>query len=299
MSAFLKALHSGRVLLMDGAMGTELQRAGIGAGECYELWNRTHADRVRAIHRAYVAAGAEVVLTNTFQANPSHLARFGLEEGLEEINRSAVSLARREAGRSRFVLASIGPILDPSQRTEFADFQALARMLVSLEDADGYLLETCSSPQWLTAVRYAFHRVVEVDTPLLLSLTYRRTASGRLVTHSGHAPETFARHAENHGIAALGVNCGCDVGMDDIIEVICRYRAETALPLFARPNAGTPTKQGERWNYPHTPQAMAERVPELVKAGASMVGGCCGTTPEHIAVFRAALASLGWRSKRG
>jgi 5-methyltetrahydrofolate--homocysteine methyltransferase len=122
-------------------------------------------------------------------------------------------------------------------------------------------------------------------------LTYRRDASGRLVTHSGHAPETYARHAESHGVAALGVNCGRDIGMGDIIEIIRRYRHETDLPLFARPNAGTPTKQGDSWVYPHTPVAMAARLPELLEAGASMIGGCCGTTPEHIAAFRAVIAA--------
>lgn len=299
MSAFLKALQSGRVLLMDGAMGTELQRAGIADEECYEAWNRTHADRVRAIHRAYVAAGAEVLLTNTFQSNPAHLARFGLEARLEEINRAALNLARKEAGRSRFVLASIGPIFDPLKRMEFAEFRALARVLASLEDADGFLLETCSSPRALEAVRYAFHRVIEVQTPLLLSLTYRRNASGQLVTYSGHAPETFARHAEAHGVAALGVNCGCDLGMDDILAILRRYRAETDLPLFARPNAGTPTKEGARWIYPQTPQAMTARLPHLVQAGARMIGGCCGTTPEYIAAFRAALLVFGERREGG
>jgi 5-methyltetrahydrofolate--homocysteine methyltransferase len=289
MSRFLEALRSGRVLLMDGAMGTELQRAGIGSDECRELWNVTHPDRVQAIHRAYADAGAEVLLTNTFLANPTHLARFGLQDRLEEINRSALRLARKAAGRSRFVLASIGP----SEGPEFTDFKTLARVLASLEDADGFLLETCSSPRALTAAHYAFHRVVEMETPLLLSLTYRRSASGQLVTHSGHTPETFARHAESHGVAALGVNCGRDIGMEDIIEIIRRYRAETDLPLFACPNAGTPTKEGERWIYPHAPETLAARLPELVEAGACTIGGCCGTTPEHIAAFRAVLMSLG------
>ncbi len=286
MSQFLDVLSSGRVLLMDGSMGTELQRAGIGPEECHELWNVTRADRVSAIHRAYVEAGATVLLTNTFQANTTHLARFGFEDRLEEINRSAVSLARKAAGRSRFVLGDVGPILDATTRAEFVDFKELGRVLVSLESVDGILLETCSDPRALAAVQWAFHRLVDIDLPLLLSLTYHRSSSGQLVTLSGHAPESFARHAERHGVAALGVNCGRDMGMDDIIEIICRYRAETDLPLFARPNAGTPIRQGDRWIYPHAPETMAARLPELVQAGARAIGGCCGTTPEYIAAFR-------------
>jgi 5-methyltetrahydrofolate--homocysteine methyltransferase len=280
MSAFLQALHSGRVLLMDGAMGTELQRMGMRPDECGESWNVKRARSVRAVHDSYIAAGAEVLLTNTFQANPSHLARFGLEDHLEEIIGNAVRLARKAAGRERFVLGDIGPI------TALGNFKDLARVITSLDGVDGVLFETWSHPCVLPAMEYAFHRVVEVDTPLLLSLSYHRTPSGRLVTISGHSPETFARHAEHHGVAALGVNCGRDIDMDDIIEIIRRYRAETDLPLFARPNAGTPTKQGDQWIYPHTPEAMAARLPELLQAGVSMIGGCCGTTSEHIAAFR-------------
>jgi 5-methyltetrahydrofolate--homocysteine methyltransferase len=295
-AGFLEALRSGRVLLMDGAMGTELQRVGLCPDECGELWNLTHLDRVRAIHDRYIAAGAEVLLTNTFQSNPPQLARFDLADRLEEINRQALWLARKAAGRSRFALADIGPILDAAGKTEFADYKALARVLTSLDGADGFLFETCSSPRALRAVQYAFHRVTEVETPLLLSLSYRRTPSGELVTHSGHTPETYARHAESHGVAALGVNCGRDIGMEEIIAIIRRYRRQTDLPLFARPNAGTPTKQGDRWIYPHTPEAMAARLPELLEAGVRMVGGCCGTTPEHIAAFRTVIEA--WNRNR-
>jgi len=288
-SAFLQALHSGRVLLMDGAMGTQLQRMGLGPEECGESWNRRRPASVRTVHDSYIAAGAEVLLTNTFQANPSHLARFGLEDHLEEVIGNAVRLARKAAGRSRFVLGDIGPFLASDGRTEFTNFKDLARVLTALDGVDGILFETWSHPRILLAMERAFHRVVGVETPLLLSLSYRRTPFGRLVTFSGHSPETFARHAERQGVAALGVNCGRDIDMDDIIEILRRYRAETDLPLFARPNAGTPTKQGEQWIYPHTPESMAARLPELLDAGVSMIGGCCGTTPEHIAAFRAVI----------
>lgn len=296
MSSFLQALHSGHVLLMDGAMGTELQRVGMRPGECGESWNVRRARSVRAVHDSYVAVGAEVLLTNTFQAHPTHLARFGLEDHLEQIIGNAVRLARQAAGRSRFVLGDIGPMLAPDGRTECTDCKGLASVFASLEGIDAILFETCSHPQVLSAVEHAFHRVVEVETPLLLSLAFHHKSSGQLATLSGHSPETFARHAERHGVAALGVNCGRDIGMDDIIEIIHRYRDVTDLPLFARPNAGTPTQQGDRWIYPHTPKAMAARLPELLEAGVTMIGGCCGTTPEHIAVFRTVIDV--WNKRR-
>src|SRR5260370_4689392 len=136
MSGFLKALHSGKVLPMDGAMGTELQRAGIGEGECYELWKLTHPERVRAIHRSYVFAGAECMLTNTFQANRCSLAKYGLPEKLEEINQAAVSIARSVAGVNHFVIGDIGPF---ESRYPGEDFDRIVR---SLRFADPLLLET-------------------------------------------------------------------------------------------------------------------------------------------------------------
>jgi methionine synthase I (cobalamin-dependent) len=286
-SGFLEALHSGRVLLMDGAMGTELQRAGLDLGEHHDGPARSKA--VRTIHDRYVEAGAGVLLTSTFLfgSRPSRLARFSPAERLDAINAPLVRLAREAAGPRCFVLADIGPLLDPHGQMEFPDYTMLGPLLASLGDADGFLFETCSTPRSLTAVQYAFHRTFETASlPLLLSLTYHRSSSGRLVTFSGHAPETYARHAERHGVAALGVNCGRDIGMEDISEIVRRYRRETDLPLFARPNAGTPRQEDERWIYPHTPEAMAARLPELLEAGVSMIGGCCGTTPEHIAAFR-------------
>jgi methionine synthase I (cobalamin-dependent) len=279
MSSLLEILHSGRMLLMDGPMGTELQRAGIRHGECYEQWNLTHPDQVRTIHRAYVDAGAECLQTNTFQANPQALARHGLEGQFRQIIQAGITLARAAAGSERLVLASVGP----GEKTDRTLAQSLAEAFASI---DALLLETFSDWGFL-------QEILKVGKPLpvLLSFTFLRTPAGELQTHRGHTPEACARAARQHGIAALGVNCGRDIGMDDVIEILRRYRAVTALPLFARPNAGTPTRAGDRWVYPRTPRDMAARLPEFLDAGAVMVGGCCGTTPDHIAAFRDAMAA--------
>jgi 5-methyltetrahydrofolate--homocysteine methyltransferase len=283
MSRLLTALHSGRVLLMDGAMGTELQRAGIKEGECYELWNLTHPNRVRAIHQAYVDAGAEVLLTNTFQANPAALAKHGLEAKLEDMNQAAIDLARSVCGVKHFVLASIGPMALPER-------EALARTVYSLRMADALLLETWSESFAVFAAEQACQPAVNPhQIPVLLSFTYRRSpAPGMLppIQMGGLDPVQVAKLAQTVGIAALGVNCGRDLGMDEISEIIRRYRSVTDLPLFARPNAGTPTRIADRWVYPQTPELMAARLPELLAAGVRMVGGCCGTTPVHMAAFR-------------
>lgn len=257
MSRFLQTLRSGRALLMDGAMGTELLRAGLPPGEPCESWNRTHPERIRAIYRAYVDAGAEVLLTNSFQAPE------------EETFARAVALARVAAGDERFVLAAVGP----GKEARFSP------------RADAILLETCTDERDLDR---------PAKTPLLISMTYRRSEQGTPITLSGLHPEACARLADKYPVAALGVNCGRDIGMDQIIEIVRRYRQVTELPLFARPNAGTPGRDG---GYPLTPAAMAARLPELLEAGACMVGGCCGTTPEHIAAMRPVLRE--WNRRNG
>jgi 5-methyltetrahydrofolate--homocysteine methyltransferase len=288
--SWLGRLSSGRVLLMDGAMGTELLRAGLGMGQSGEAWNLTRPDVVLGVHQAYRQAGAGVLLTNTFQANPLNLAQHGLVDRLEEINEAGLRLARLAAGPQGIVLADIGPILERVGGEEFRERRLLRDVLRPLADADGILLETCSSPRALEAVDYIRHRIENVEVPVLLSLTYLREASGRVTTISGHKPESFARHAARHGVSALGVNCGRDIGMDEVIAIVRRYRQETDLPLFARPNAGSGPRH-------HTPDDMAARLPELLNAGVCMIGGCCGTTAEHIAAFATLVQA--WNNSRG
>jgi 5-methyltetrahydrofolate--homocysteine methyltransferase len=274
MSSLFRALASDRVLLMDGAFGTELLRAKtLAPEENVALANVTRPDAVLALHRAYRRAGAEIVLTNTFQADAYALARAGVSSQGDAIVAAGVQLARK-AG-APFVLADVGPLLALPDRTECPDRAVLRRLLHSLEGADGVLFETWSSPRALDAVAFALHEVPwTTEVPLFLSLAYRRTATGKVETISGHAPETFARHAVRHGVAALGVNCGVDIGLQEITEILGRYRRETDLPLFARPNAGTLGNL--------TPMELAAHLPEWIDAGLRLIGGCCGTTPAHI-----------------
>jgi methionine synthase I (cobalamin-dependent) len=295
MSSFLETLRSGRVLLMDGAMGTELQRAGIGANECYEAWNLTHPENVRAIHQAYVDAGAEVLLTNTFQANPTALSKFGLREQRGTILAAGLDLARSSAGGTRFVVLDNGPYGGVGRRE--AAHWSVGQASVCRVDA--ILVETASDISDLARILKDRARTGHKrrDLPVLFSWTYRRRPSGSIRGRRGYSPAVCARLARRFDIAALGVNCGRDVGMEDVAEVIHRYRLETDLPLFARPNAGTPRRIGDRRLYPLTPERVAERLPELLEAGVSMVGGCCGTTPEHIAAMKPIVDA--WNAKRG
>jgi 5-methyltetrahydrofolate--homocysteine methyltransferase len=279
MSRLVEALHSGRVLVMDGAMGTELQRLGLREGESPELWNLTHPERVASVHRAYLEAGAEVLLTNTFQANPEALARHGLRDRMAEIWQSAMESARLFTDPAPLVLADIGPFesMDHSEQRALLD---LAR------SADGLLLETWTL---LPAGRtyFAICGQNRIGTgprlPLLLSFTYGREDG----PHGRFAGAlTAAVAADTLEVTALGANCGAEIDMDDLLTIVRIYRQNTDLPLFIRPNAGTPRRTASGWEYPRSPEYMADKLWPLLEAGVTMVGGCCGTTPAHIAALR-------------
>ncbi len=276
-------LRSGRVLLMDGAMGTQLLALGLPSGACSEAWNLTHPERVAGVHQAYVDAGAACLLTNSFQAHAAALRRHGLDAHQFEIISVAASLARFVAGPGRFVLGDIGP------QPELDELPLLVDAFG--DQVDGLLLETFSDRQAL-ALAAALVRAAH-DKPVLLSLTYRHDpVTGASAALDGTAPEEFAREAEAAGVAALGVNCGRDLGLSAVSDVVRRYRSATTLPLLARPNAGTPVRDGERWGYPVTPGQLADWLPEVVRAGAVLVGGCCGTTPAHVAALAAACGDV-------
>ena len=285
---FLQALHAGRVLLMDGGMGTELQRVVASPGACNEKCNLDDPHRVLCIHRGYAEAGAEVLVTNTFQANPAALRKNRLDMQLELICAEGIRLARQASGGHCFVLGDIGP--QEGSRDD------LARIVAALAGADGLLLETCSDLVPLQHV--ARLRCDQPDLrmqPVLFSCTYLRNSGGNLRTFAGMSPEAVAQEADQLGADALGVNCGREIDMEEVMEISRRYRNVTNLPLFARPNAGTPTELDGRWTYPRSPEQMAAKLPELLEAGAAMVGGCCGTKPSHIAAFKCVIDS--WNAR--
>lgn len=289
-TSLAEALTSAGFLVMDGALGTELLRdrettPSTTISPCVAD-NVYQPHRVQAIHEAYVAAGADILLTNTFQAHPSFLHNSGLPNPWEQFVTSAVRLARQAHqaaafDRSVHVLASIGPLQGESAVEE------LIWLFKVLEDVDGYLFETWSDPKIFTLVE-SVGRSCTLDAPLLFSFTYEKRA-GRLISQSGHTPEAFARWAErcSYKVTALGVNCGRNIGLPEIVEIVQRYRQITDLPLFARPNAGSPTRDAEgKWRYSLSPAELVEVVPQLLEEGVCMIGGCCGTRPEHVSALR-------------
>ncbi len=269
MNDLVAALRSGRVLLMDGAMGTELLRRSRSPGvECGEQYNLDQPEVVSSIHQAYLDAGADVLLTNTFQANPTTLSRRGLDLQLSAIWQAAIRLARLDP-RPHYVLADIGPI-------EKLTPDVAAALLDECVDVDGVLLETWSS--FADLERFADRPAIS----LFVSFTFHRPSD--LMTIEGRSPEECAHTARQLGAVAVGTNCGKEIGMDDMQEIVKRYHDACDLPVFVRANAGTPAKGDMK--YPRTPTALAAGLLPLLEEGIAMIGGCCGTTPEHIRRIR-------------
>jgi methionine synthase I (cobalamin-dependent) len=248
------ALRSGRRLIMDGAMGTELLRRGY-YGPSWRANLETPA-LVRTIHDEYRSAGACVLLTNTF------LAAEAPSEGL----RAGLRLAR-EAAAGAWIVASLGPAPRPA---------AIVAAASVLADADAILLET-----WSDRSVFELARALDPAPPLLVSFTFRRAAGGVPVAFDGTTAAELARLAQSAGVAALGVNCGRDQSPEDSATVMREYRTASELPLFARPNAGSPIEIDGSWQYPLTAEEWARRTARITEA--TMLGGCCGTTPDHIA----------------
>ncbi|MDR7544211.1 MAG: bifunctional homocysteine S-methyltransferase/methylenetetrahydrofolate reductase [Armatimonadota bacterium] len=278
-----------RPLVADGAMGTMLYARGVSFDHCFEAQNLNRPDLVRGIHAAYLNAGAELLETNTFGANRFKLAAWGLDDQVEAINGAGVRLAREAIAvmdRPAWVAGSIGPLgrqMAPiGALTEGEAAAAFTQQAQALAGADLLILETFADlNEMVTAVRAVR---AAVALPIIAQMTFAQ--DGR--TLLGYTPEEIVARLEPLGVAVIGANCS--VGPHGVAEVLERMAAVTRTPLSAMPNAGLPAYIGGRFAYMSSPAYMAERAVALVEAGVSIVGGCCGTTPEHIAAIHQAVA---------
>ncbi len=289
---FAEAVEQG-VLLCDGAMGTLLHDRGVPASDCLEQVNLENADLVRHLHAEYIQAGADIIETNTFGANRVLLDAHGLADRVREINVRAVESARRArdeaARRPVFIAGAIGPIGvgippsgDVSLKQAHRAFAEQAQALVE-GGVDLIVIETFPT---LAEVREALLAVQEVtDLPVIAQLRFQR--DGR--TWAGEEPGEVAKTLHSLGADVVGVNCV--PGPQAALEIVERMAAATRARLSAMPNAGQPRLLERGLKYPATPESFGEYVPRLVAAGATIVGGCCGTTPEHIAAMHQALAA--------
>jgi methionine synthase I (cobalamin-dependent) len=294
MTRWQNLINQPGAIIADGAMGTMLQQAGLKPGELPTMWNVEHAGRVRAVHGAYLAAGAQILLTNTFSGNRFCLAKHGLASRAEELNIAGAQILRAEIDAQQkqgaaLVAGDIGPsgeLLAPLGTLPFAEavdgFAGQARALIK-GGADVIWIETMAD---LEEVRAAVEgtRQASADIPVIATLTF--DTRGR--TMMGVKPETAAAALSEWGIAAFGGNCGN--GPDEMLAVIGKMHA--AAPgsiLVAKSNAGAPEFVNGATVYRASPEAMAEAARQLRAAGARIIGGCCGTMPEHIAAMAKAL----------
>jgi len=286
--AFLKAVND-RVLVLDGAMGTMLQERGLRPGQSPEELNLTMPDVVAAVHREYVAAGADIIVTNSFGGSREKLSHYGLEDRLAEINAAAVAIARRVAGDHVYVAASIGPtgrFVEPVGDLSFdgmADiFREQAKVLVEA-GADLITLETFLDIKEIRAAIIAI-REISADIPVIAMLTFDN--NGRSVL--GTSPEAAAITLEAVGADIVGSNCG--LGVDGIYEILSAMRRVTSLPLISQANAGLPVLRDGRTVFPGTPEEMVSYHDRMIELGVRVIGGCCGTTPVHIGAMKSALS---------
>ncbi len=285
---FLELLRERPLVVMDGAMGTRLMELGLEPGECGDRWNVDRPDQIEDILRSYARAGADCVLTNTFGANPIALWRHGLEEELERINAAGVEVGRRAAGDHGCVVGGLGPTggmltpLGDLEGPEVVDCFRRQTTCLAEAGADAILCETFESVDELRLALQGARQAC--DLPLVASMKFNREPSGRYRTMMGEGPERLVDAAVESGCAAAGTNCGR--GIADMVPLAEKLRGLTDLPLIVEPNAGMPRLEDGRTVYDEDASVFAEFVPRLYEAGARVIGGCCGTTPEHIRVIR-------------
>ena len=275
----------GDFVLTDGAWGTQLQQRGLGPGEFPDLWNLTHPVRVSDVARAYVDAGSQVVLTNTFGANRIRLAEVGAGLDVAAINRAGVGLSKRAAAGRALVFASIGPsgkLLLTGDVSPGDLERAFAEQAQALAEggADALVVETMAD---LDEACIAVAAARATGLPVVASMVFD---AGPALDHTmmGASPEDVARTLTDAGADVVGANCG--QGIAGFVDICRRLHAATSRPIWIKANAGLPEVENGRTVYRTTPEAFAHHVPALLDAGASYIGGCCGTSPEFIAALR-------------
>ncbi|MEI6614311.1 MAG: homocysteine S-methyltransferase family protein [Chrysiogenales bacterium] len=291
MDAFIPCVGRGQVLLADGAIGSLLMARGLARGAAPESLNLSSPGVLEEIAGLYLEAGAEIVQTNTFGASPLKLANYGLAGEAAAINENAVRAVRRAVGERAYVSASCGPsgrILlpygDMEAKKMFESFQAQMRALIGA-GADIICVETMSD---IHEARLAIEaaRSISPAIPIMATMTFEATARGYF-TIMGVTIEKACLELAAAGANLVGSNCGN--GSEQMVAIAKEFRKFTGLPLLIQANAGIPELRAGLVHYPETPEFMAEMCRELIAAGVAVIGGCCGTTPDHTRAMRRVL----------
>ena len=287
---FIQAIADEHVYLFDGAMGTMLYAKGVFINRCYDELNLRNSEIVLDVHKQYVKAGAEILETNTYGANRVKLRSFGIEDELRDINVAAVEIARRAAGDSVYVAGAIGPLgiriepYGPTALDEARDF--FREQAAALRDGgvDLIVIETISN---IAEIEQAILAVRDVCT---LPIVAQMTIGNDHRTIYGDMPATIARRMDAAGADVVGLNCS--VGPDVLLDAVEEMSAVTAKKISCQPNAGLPREVNGRQMYMASPEYMGKYAKRLIHKGVKFLGGCCGTTPEHIKVMRDAVRPL-------
>jgi 5-methyltetrahydrofolate--homocysteine methyltransferase len=284
MISILEKLKLNKILISDGAWGTFLYERGLQPGECPELWNITHRDDVFAIAKSYIEAGADIILTNSFGGSPSKLGSFGLQDRAAELNEAAAKISREAAGNNHIVLGSIGPtgimlmLGEVPEQILYEGFYIQAEALKN-GGVDAICVETMSDIDEACLAVRAAKRATGLE--IVCTFTFNRTVDGGYKTMMGVSPADMVKAVKEAGASIIGTNCGN--GFSQMIDIVREIRkVDKSTPVLVHANAGLPVFLDGKTVYPETPEMMAGKVSELIKSGADIIGGCCGTTPEHI-----------------
>jgi len=290
MGKIINQIKKGKILVSDGAWGTFLQQKGMQPGECPESWNLIHPEMVFEIARSYIEAGADMVETNSFGGTRFKVEKYGLGDKVFELNKAAAEISRKAAG-DKFVLGSVGPtgkLLMMDDVTEEELYEAFKEQVKGLEagGADAIMIETMTD---LDEARIAIQAAKDnTGCEVFCTMTFEKTVTGEFRSMMGVSPADMVNTLIYAGAELIGANCGN--GIANMIGIVEEIRhANKDIPVLIHANAGMPVYRDGETVFPETPDEMSALVPKIIAAGANVIGGCCGTTPNHICKVREAV----------